>query len=129
MPPFQSFDHERMYACCDVFARLEANVSTILNNSNDSSVIEKIQALIQSSTPESRLPNNVLIYNVKSASSCKRTPHGTESGINFKGPGGLRVLLDSAHGGGIQDVQRMRDAESKTWQQQDFLFPQLQPHR
>ncbi len=78
VPPLQPFDPGRIKACCDVFARLEANVSTILNSSDDSSVIEKIQALAQSSTPESRLPNNVPIYNVKSTSSRKRT-RDTES--------------------------------------------------
>ncbi len=64
--PLQPFDPGRTKACCDVFTRLEASVCTILNSSDDSSVIEKIQALAQSSTPESPLQNNVPIYNILS---------------------------------------------------------------
>ncbi len=33
VPPLQPFDPGRIKSCCDAFARLEANVSTILNRS------------------------------------------------------------------------------------------------
>ncbi len=73
MPSLQPFDPGQIKACCDVFASIKAKVSTILNSSNNSSVIEKIEARAQSSfKPESRLASNVPIYNAKSTCSCKR---------------------------------------------------------
>ncbi len=78
MPPLQPFNPGQIKACCGVFACLVEKVSMILNSSDGSSVIKKIQTLAQSSTPESRLPSNMPIYNFNSTGSRKRT-RDTES--------------------------------------------------
>ena len=71
--PHLPFDPGQTKMICNAFERPEESDCIVPTNYKASSLTEKLEALSQSYTQESPVPNSVPIYNVKSTSSRKRT--------------------------------------------------------